>query len=247
MRIHILSDLHLEFGPVALPHVPADVTVLAGDVCPGMRALAWVREQFPDRPVIYVLGNHEFYGGAVPKLIQDFHRTALGSNVHVLENESIHIGGVRFLGCTLWTDFCLFGDPTVAGRSAAACMNDYRRIRVSPRFRRLKGMDTVMFHACSVRWLKGQFTLRATDPTVVVTHHAPSARSLNPADAEDLLSAAYASNLDELVTASNATLWIHGHTHYAADYYIGKTRILSNQHGYFDTPSILNPSLVVEV
>ena len=246
MRIRILSDLHNNFGTVALPHVDADVTVLAGDIRPGKSALEWIRRSFPaEQPIIYVLGNHEFYGSAIPKLIDDFRRMSAGSNIHVLENDCLNIDGVRFLGCTLWTDFSLFGDPAIAGREAAKVMNDYRRIRVSPEFRRLTGMDTAGIHARSVRWLREQLDLTAAPPTIIVTHHAPSSRSLDPVDTEDLISAAYASNLDSLVAASHARLRIHGHLHWPAGYWIGDTRINSNPRGYPDDviDKIFNPAL----
>jgi hypothetical protein len=51
-------------------------------------------------------------------------------------------------------------------------------------------------------------------------------------DLGELLSAAYASNLDELVAASRAKLWIHGHTHRPTNYWIGDTRVISNPRGY---------------
>jgi predicted phosphodiesterase len=232
MRIRILSDLHVDLGRVDLPRVEADVTVLAGDVRHGKAALTWIRENFPEKPVVYVLGNHEFYGGAVPKLIEDWRRLCADTNICILENDALMIDGVRFLGCTLWTDFCLFGDPAVAGRKAAMVMNDYRFIRLSPAFRRLTGRDTAGFHWRSRRWLTEQLDLAATLPTVIVTHHAPSARSLHPEEAGDSISAAYASNLDELVAASRARLWIHGHIHRPNDYRIGATRVISNPHGY---------------
>jgi predicted phosphodiesterase len=249
MYIHILSDLHVDFGPIPLPDVEADATVLAGDVRPGKSAIKWIRENFPKRPVIYVLGNHEFYGGATPKLIYDFHRLSAGTNVHVLENECLVLDGVRFVGCTLWTDFCLFGDPASAGREAATTMNDYRRIRVSPQFRRLKGHDTALFHTRSIRFLQEQLSVNTSRPSVIVTHHAPSSRSLNPMNAKERLNAAYASNLDDLVAESRAELWIHGHIHRPVDYYIGETRVISNPRGYADEPppTGFNPGLVVEV
>ena len=250
MKIRVLSDLHADFGTVVLPHVEADVTVLAGDIRPGKSALEWIRRSFPsEQPIIYVLGNHEFYGRAIPKLIGDFRRTSAGSNIHILENDCLTINGVRFLGCTLWTDFSLFGDPAVAGREAARVMNDYCRIRVSPEFRRLTGRDTATLHARSVRWLREQLDLPAAPPTVIVTHHAPSPRSLDPVDAEELISAAYASNLDSLVAASHARLWIHGHLHRPADYWIGETRIISNPRGYPDEviDKSFDPALVFEL
>jgi Icc-related predicted phosphoesterase len=249
MRIRVLSDLHVDFGTVTLPRVEADVTVLAGDICPGKSALTWIRSNFPEQPIIYVLGNHEFYGGATPKLIDDFRQMSSGTNVHVIENDRFDVDGVRFLGCTLWTDFSLFGDPAIAGRHAAGVMNDYRRIRVSPEFRRLTGKDTARLHAHSVRWLRGQLDSNAATPTVIVTHHAPSSRSLDPVEAEELISAAYASNLDDLIATSRAKFWIHGHTHRSANYKIGETSILSNARGYADSPIDrgFDPALVIEV
>lgn len=249
MRIRILSDLHVDLGTVVLPRVEADITVLAGDVRPGKSALAWVLGNFPEKPVVYVLGNHEFYGRAVPKLIDDFRRMSAGTKIHVLENDCLYIDGFRILGCTLWTDFSLFGDPGIAGRVAASVMNDYRRIRVSPEFRRLKGRDTAIFHARSLRWLQNQLDSTAEHPTIIVTHHAPSSRSLDPEEAQEPISAAYASNLDELVAASRARLWIHGHIHRPTNYRIGETRVISNPRGYpFGAIAhSFDPGLVVEL
>ncbi len=249
MKIRILSDLHVDFGPVHLPNVEADITVLAGDIRPGKSAIAWVKANFPEQPVVYVLGNHEFYGAATPKLINDFRHLTEGTNVDVLENDCLFYNGVRFLGCTLWTDFSLFGDPASAGRNAAKVMNDYRRIRVSPAFRRLTGVDTAGYNFRSVRWLQSQLDLNPTDPTVIVTHHAPSPRSLDPEEAQDLISAAYASNLENMVAASRAKLWIHGHIHRPANYWIGETHVLSNPQGYPDrSPNpVFDPALVLEL
>ncbi len=249
MRIWILSDLHVDAGSVDLPQVEADVAILAGDLRRGKPALTWIRENFPDRPVVYVLGNHEFYGGAVPKLIEDFRRLCAGTNIHILENDTLIFDGVRFLGCTLWTDFRLFGDPALAEREAATVMNDYRFIRVSPAFRRLTGKDTAGLHWRSRRWLTEQIDSAAALPTVIVTHHAPSARSLHPGDAGKLIGAAYASNLDELVAASRARLWIHGHIHRRNDYCIGATRVISNPRGYSELGERdgFDPALVVHL
>jgi predicted phosphohydrolase len=248
MRLHVLSDVHLDFGPFTPPPTDADVVVLAGDVQMGSKGLPWIRAHFAGRPVIYVLGNHEFYREATPALIETMRAQCRGANIHLLENEAVQIGGVTFLGCTLWTDFRLFGDADLAGAIAAAAMNDYQLIRVSPEYRRLKGRDTARFHALSRRWLTEQ--LARSDPirTVVVTHHAPSARSLDPLFADDPLNPTYASNLETLITASRVPLWIHGHIHRAADYVVGHTRVLANPRGYADEAVAgFEPGCVVEV
>src|SRR5664279_641637 len=135
MRLYILSDLHLEFEPFTPPVVEAEAVILAGDVSTGRNGLKWALKTFPDRPVIYVLGNHEFYGQKIQKLISNIKEIAHGTNVHVLENDRIEIGNTVFLGATLWTDFRLFGDPIVSGAVAQAGMNDFRRIRLLPTYR----------------------------------------------------------------------------------------------------------------
>ena len=131
MKIHILCDLHVEFGNFVPPVVGADVVVLAGDVHVKNRGLQWIFDQKFEVPVLYVLGNHEFYREKFPGLIDKLKMDAEGTNVHVLENDSVEIGGYRFFGCTLWSDMELLGDLHVSSIAAADTMNDYRLIRLS--------------------------------------------------------------------------------------------------------------------
>jgi hypothetical protein len=136
MRIHILSDLHLEFAPFEVNDVGAEVVVFAGDIHTGKNGIKWILQATVDRPAVYVLGNHEFYGQKIPKLISEIKEAAQGTNVHVLENDKVEIGEVVFLGATLWTDFTLNGDPVLAEVAAQTGMTDFRRIRVTPSYRR---------------------------------------------------------------------------------------------------------------
>jgi Icc-related predicted phosphoesterase len=236
MKLHILSDLHLEFAPFHPPATDADVVILAGDIHVGKKAIDWAKTNFPDKPVLYILGNHEYYGKAFPKHVEDLKQLAAGSNIHVLENDRHTIGSVTFLGCTLWTDFQLFGDPRIAGAQATERMNDYRKIRVSPEYRKLRSLDTAIIHRKSRRWLESELANQAPQ-TVVITHHAPSDRSI-PADYQGhMLSAAYASRLDDLVAQSGAALWVHGHIHSQQNYTIGGTPIVCNPRGYPDEPN----------
>ena len=248
MRLHVLSDLHLEFAPFDLPPVAADVVVLAGDLHPGVRGLEWAAARWPGRPLVFVPGNHEFYGHAYPRLVRklEARAAALGPHVHVLADRTLTLGGVRFLGATLWTDFELLGDPVRSAAAAREQMTDFRRVRVEPAFSRCRPQDTVMWHRRTVAWLRGALAERRSLPTVVVTHHAPSARSLNPLYT-DPVAAAYASHLDALVADSGARLWLHGHTHHCVDYALGGTRVVSNQRGYPDEAVAgFDPGLVLE-
>ena len=153
MRLHILSDLHLEFGPAEVPTPEADVVVLAGDVHVGYEALAWAQDHFAGRPVVYVLGNHEFYHHALPGLTEGLKRETEGSHIHLLENSAVELCGFTFLGCTLWTDFLLLNDLRMATGVAEDIMSDYIVIRYGPENRKLRARDTAKLHAESRAWL----------------------------------------------------------------------------------------------
>ena len=232
MRISVLSDLHLEFEPYSPAAVKADVIVLAGDIHVGVKGIQWAQSAFGDTPVIYVSGNHEYYRQAYPDHLDKMRKAAKGTNVRFLENDSIEIDGIVFLGCTLWTDFKLFGDSRSAMHEAEASMNDYRLIHVSPSYRRLHPADTLSMNANSVNWLRKTATLNEDKPLIIVTHHAPSMLSVQDRYKADVVSAAFASSLDELVATSRAKFWVHGHVHGAVRYTIGETQVVCNPRGY---------------
>jgi len=248
MRLQILSDLHLEFAPFDLPGVAADVLVLAGDIGVGEAGLRWVLETCRETPVIYVLGNHEFYHHTIPSVTRRLKEMAEGTNVHVLENDRVQIGNVTFLGAVLWTDFALLGNPLQAEMDAEMGLNDFRHIRVYPKYSRFRPADARQFHLQSVGWLQEQFRDLAGRKSVVVTHHAPSGRSVRPDLHDDPLNPAFASNLEPLVRAGGARLWVHGHIHTVADYQLGATRVLANPRGYpMERVRGFDAALVVEV
>jgi predicted phosphodiesterase len=248
LRLHILSDLHLEFRPLTIPKPAADVIILAGDIDVGRNGLEWIRHQFPDQPVVYVLGNHEFYQNSLPELTRTLMQETEGSHVHLLENTVVELHGFTFLGCTLWTSFMVGPDPAAAMRMAEARMVDYRIIRNSIENRVLRATDTARLHRESVSWLKDELRRHDLKRTIVVTHHAPSYQSETPQYRNGPLSSSFCSDLDWLIESSGIPLWIHGHTHYNVDYPMGSTRILANQRGYpGERCEHFNPALVVEV
>ncbi len=248
MRLHILSDLHLEFEPFTPPAVEADTVILAGDVSTGRNGLKWALKRFSNRPVIYVLGNHEFYGQKLQKLIAELKEMAHGSNVHLLENESCTVGEVTFLGATLWTDFALNGNPVVSEVVAQTGMNDYRRIRTLPNYRRLRPSDTRQLHAQSRKWLEDELLGPKGRKVVVVTHHAPSSESIPGAFNGDAFNPAFASDMRRFTTETGAKLWVHGHLHSPSDYMVGNSRVLANPRGYpTESRQGFNSGLVVEV
>ena len=248
MKIRILSDLHLEFASFTLPETKCDVVVFAGDVDLGAKGLDWILDNIKDKPVIYVLGNHEYYKKSYPKLLYQLQDQAAHTHVHILENQTLEINGIYFFGCTLWTDFELFGDPEVAGYYATQQMTDYKKIKKYPEYSKLRSRDTAVVHYKSRRWLQEALATYKNVPKVVITHHSPTSLSL-PSDYEkDILSAAYASDLNNLIEASDVRLWIHGHIHKSSDFYVGKTRVICNPRGYPDEhDNGFNPELVIEI
>ena len=242
MRIRVLADLHREFGHVELPEVDADIVVLAGDTDRGVRGVRWAIERFSPTPVLYIAGNHEFYGETFEKVIPALREAAAGTSVHILENDVFEFGRYRFFGATLWTNFALFPDQRTDAMFRASDhssgMNDYKKIRNSARgYKKLSPRDTRLMHLASMEAI-AQF-LQSHDPkkSVVVTHHAPSIRSLPERRHAELISCAYASHLDDFVLKHQPQLWIHGHIHHSADYRIGDTRVLSNPRAYPDSPN----------
>lgn len=124
MKIQIISDLHQEFGFTKIHFSNADVIIIAGDLNIGTKGIEWLKINVKDKPVIYVLGNHEYYKGAYPKTLDKIKELAKDTNIHVLEDSFIDIDDVRFHGCTLWTDFSIFGNPVQYGMICQPQMND---------------------------------------------------------------------------------------------------------------------------
>jgi predicted phosphodiesterase len=251
MKIRVLSDLHLEFQDWNPPKVDADVVVLAGDIHVGVKGVEWARRRFPSTPIVYVAGNHEFYGEHLQDMTQELLLEGQRLGVHVLDGESIVMGGVRFLGATLWTDFALEGaDPSSIDRAMACAqygMYDYHVIRCGDD-RKFRPTDARAIHLEQVRWLQSQLADDFVGATVVVTHHLPHRQSIHPKYKTSDLNAGFASDLSNLM-GPTVSLWIHGHTHESFNYVVNNTRIVCNPRGYapMELNEAFDPVLVVEL
>ncbi len=232
MKLWIVSDLHCDsslWSPAAVPD--HNVLVVAGDVSnnPEGAILELYRiAQHTHAPIVFVPGNHDYFGAA----ITDAFDGLVTGAVHVLRpGASVVIGGVRFVGSTLWTDFDLGDDRHAAEAWAARHMPEYGRV-VRRDGQLIWPIDLFDEHQRHRTALEEQLQVPHNGPTVVVTHHAPSIRSLHPGDRGDVSAGAYASDLEELIERHRPGLWVHGHIHHASDYRIGDTRVICNPRGY---------------
>ena len=255
MRLQVFSDLHADVRPPKyIEVVPGvDAVVVAGDTCEGAeRGFALVRQIVPmQSPIIAVMGNHEYYRSCLSDELDEARRVAPLYGVSLLENDVVVLGGVRFLGCTLWTGYAIFGEANVARamRAAADGLNDHRRITWAkkPEWRRFRPAEALMLHKGSRSFLEDELAKPFDGATVVVTHHAPHPHSMHSRYGSDLLSAAYVSDLTAVIDAGQPNLWMHGHIHESFDYRVGATRVVCDPHGYGAENPNFDPGLVVEV
>lgn len=230
MRIHILSDLHIEIAAYQPQPVECDVVVLAGDIGNHVQGLEWGRRMWPDKEILYVPGNHEFYRHERTETLHQMRVVAHALGIHLMDNDEVVIAGVRFLGATLWTDFNLFGEESrkAAMAEGKRYLNDFRLI--GERFRVFSPARSAQLHKASRKWLSEKLQQPFSGKTVVITHHLPSAQSVAERYKNILTSACFASHLDDLLGKS--ALWIHGHTHDSFDYVLRSTRVVCNPRGY---------------
>ncbi len=231
LTLEIYSDIHLEFGDLKYKNNPkSDVVIMAGDIGLGLSGIEWIKKNIKNKPVIYVAGNHEFYHQEINSTYKKLKKAVSGTNIHFLENDKVTIDGVSFLGCTLWTDFNLYGSQQLALASASSIMNDY--IQISQKNGKIVS-DLLPEFVLDQHKQSIDFLNKNINPgDVVITHHAPHINSTNGRYSGQYRNLFYASDLSNLILEKNPQLWIHGHCHSKNDYDIGKTNIVSNPRGY---------------
>lgn len=254
MKVLILSDLHLELAPFEpAPDLEFDAVILAGDIhSPAREALEWAADCFRGKPILQLAGNHEYFRSVMNQELEKMRRLAKELGIHFLDCDEVVIAGVRFLGCTLWTDFRLrIDNPGFAGQPVRLLSDRYRSMTESSRYladysairiedpltsnsrgtRRLVPIDTLQIHRRHRSWLRKKLAEPCDGPTVVITHHAPHRKSLAPRFAEDWSSGGFVNEmLPEFFEVP--VLWVHGHTHDSFAYEINACRVVCNPRGY---------------
>jgi Icc-related predicted phosphoesterase len=252
VKVRIASDIHLDhyISCQIFPDLgKGDVLVLAGDILSVkyFKTDGFLRDVY-DRflndcsknfnQVLYTLGNHEHFGFNYEGTFKTL-KEHLPDNIHLLENDTIKIGDWAFVGFTLWTNF-RNGNP-IEMMDAEQYMNDYKVIRIGSNYRKLRAQDTLNFHLKSRDYLLNQLeTLK--ENVFVISHHAPSYRSIADEYKTSSCNSAYCSDLDELIMKHpQIKYFIHGHTHTPFDYKIGECRVICNPVGYPGQNTGFNP------
>ncbi len=252
MLIRLLSDLHMEFRPLDIEPLPEDmntVLVLAGDLHCGAHGIEFVEEAAKRfMHVIYILGNHEFYGfdiNAVAPMIREVIKDRGLQNVTFLDNETLEFQGVRFIGSTMWSD--MDKKNPLSMHLIEKSLNDYHVILRNGI--KLRAPYTIALFDEAVAFIEGELKKDFDGPTVVVTHFAPSAKSIHPIYQESRINGAYCSDLDHLLHYYDIDYWFHGHTHQTVFYEVGGTKVRMNPFGYREVAENLNfdPLFRVEV
>jgi hypothetical protein len=233
LKLHILSDLHLLHCRMDPAEVLGDVLVLAGDIGDGgcLRAIPFAKNyRKAGKPVIYVPGNHEYYGKSMAAELRRLDREVRKAGIIFLYNRVRTLQGVRFIGTTLWTDFALDNRPEYSMNVGAACLGDFNCIFHNKKL--LRPIRTVGLHQRALRFLERAFAQTFSGPTVVVSHHAPHPSSVHAKYIHSALNPCFASNLEPQLLRWRPALWVHGHMHDNFDYRIGDTRVVVNPRGY---------------
>jgi predicted phosphodiesterase len=224
----------------------ADALVLAGDIHSGRAVI----QQFADWPipVLWVPGNHEFYGDGIHELHALIREQCSGTSITPLLQNQVVIGGVRIVGCTLWTDYAISGKVADQQLSMAACsqmLADHRYIRgIANPERAFTVQDALALHKQDRAWLAEQLAAPFEGKTVVITHHGCHAKSIDHKYVGNALNGGFVSDLSALMP--NADVWIHGHVHDSFDYRVATStthhcRVVVNPGSY---PKNLNGAIL---
>ena len=257
MRIQVVSDLHLEFTGMGCQLDPRaeeerDLLIVAGDLAEGRAGREWILEQLEHSPVVYVMGNHEYYGHDIDEIDSYWKaRDAQFQNLHVLQKNVLIYQGISIAGCTLWTD--MQGLSGWERRQIEKRMADFQGV-VTKRQTRLTADIAAGINMDHRNWLLREGGLNKID--IVVTHHAPSWQSITDYWREHggLLNPGFAGASDDIIHSLAPKYWIHGHMHsflrYWHDEKVNGTQVLCNPRGYggsYQERSGFNDALIIEV
>ena len=233
MKIRLLSDLHHEFRPDTfkhqqfIKHSGEDVTVLAGDIAVGANNVAQILDWFllaGHRKIVYVPGNHEFYGSYYTEVMQDLQAVCRARDVVLLQPGTKFVkNGVVFFGGTLWTNF---GEDAVAQMISGKMISDFRVIK------QFKTQMCKALYYNDEAWIKRVYDQYPNHKKVIVTHFLPALECVHPKYLGSDINRYFANDLGSWIESLDNTTWLFGHTHDTMDITLGNTRLVCNPMGY---------------
>lgn len=235
IQIHVASDLHLEFTGMGCELDPVaenarDILIVAGDLAEGARGIGWLLHQTAISDVVFVCGNHEYYGHDIDEIDKMFRN--LDNDVptfHFLQMNTVELFGIKIAGCTLWTD--MQGMSGWERRQVEKGMSDFHVITK----RQTRFTADI---ACGINMQHRNWLMQQQDADIVVTHHAPSFQSITDYWKEHggMLNPGFAGSSDDLIELIAPKYWIHGHMHSFLRYWhnevVDGTQVLCNARGY---------------
>lgn len=250
-KFRYISDLHL---PNSVRHITEafpdtvenlanheyeseDFLILAGDIAEietGFDTFKLYIDMMIERfrKVIFVPGNHEYYGGDIDEinemLIEYGKRER---NFIPLINDTYQpYAGIRIIGTTLWSDF--FQEDPLCEFQCERMINDFHLIEKNGvRYRPNQAVKDFHWNFDFIR-RQTKLAHANDEKIIIVTHHAPSFNSVSGRYRGSIINGAFGSDLSKWIIHNKPDVWIHGHMHNTSKYYIGKTRILCNPRGY---------------
>lgn len=227
MKVRLISDVHQEFyeDKGLYDSQDADVLVVAGDLAVGgydtVRALKRFADNVED--VIYVTGNHEYYGGTIAEVDSYISKHTQGTNIHYLNCGTKRLGDVTFIGANLWTNF---NSNQFSKIAASRSINDFGQIRgfTADQCAQLNAQHQKFF-CDAYAAVEGR--------KVFVSHFLPDRICIDQQyQGESVLNDYFANNLGSWIQDLENTTWLHGHTHSVVRQEIGTTKIYCNPYGY---------------
>lgn len=243
-KIRVISDLHMEFtaGKFILDKseneknqilcIPWDLSFMGeNEKALWSNFIAEVSNRF--FKVLLVLWNHDYWHSDLNTIFDI--KDLLPDNVHLLENESIIIDWIKFIWATLWTDF----KDLKTKKLDFSSMNNYDNWMnaklIKKSWNPINSKILIDKNTFSHKYIFSELD-KYKGPCVVLTHHAPSYKSLTKMLEEYIpYTNHYCNDLDEeIMKRKNIKYWLHWHLHTSKQYKIWNTLVVSNANGNYD-------------
>jgi len=259
MQFCLVSDIHQDFGVwdwAVFQDIPSDmVMVVAGDIDNDVWATShWISEcakRFPK--LIWVAGNHDFYNlgfhatrlvdskreekfpypRTVSEIYRHYQKFSESIGVHFLDKNTVTVDGMTFLGATGWHDFQA-GAPYSKRKQISAYLENMSDAHYILWDKTDKVREVEMSALQDAIYIENQLAA-ATEPVVVVTHHAPHAGLLRQQPQNPLwtqLNGSFANTRMQAINKDRVMAWCFGHTHDRQDCVIDGYRYINNARGY---------------